>query len=58
MELDGREEEVQVNFRFIRVHEINDANKRKQERRSKFEAKVFHLLLSINIWNHRCSESK
>lgn len=51
MELDGREEEVQVNFRFIRVHEINDANKRKQERRSKFEAKVFHLLLSINIWN-------
>lgn len=29
VELVGCEEEVQVTFRFLRVHEINDAKKRK-----------------------------
>lgn len=33
------------------VYEISGANKIKQERRNKFEEKVFHLTVSINTWN-------
>lgn len=42
---------VKGNFRFSNVYEIGGANKREQERRNKFEEKMFNLLLNINIWS-------